>query len=136
MHVVKRICDSVSLLEGGRIVESGALTDVVNRLDGRLSQALLGIPPHADLHGVGTLVDVLSSGPRTLQPVVAHVSNRVGAEIAILAGSVEHLAGTTFSHLRLAVPEGTDPQRVIDELRALGADAQLTSDLGYGGDAA
>ncbi len=129
MHVVKRICDSVSLLEGGRIVESGALTDVVNRLDGRLSQALLGIPPHADLGGDATQVDVLSSGPKALQPVVAHVSNAVGAEIAILAGSVEHLAGTTFSHLRLSVPDGVDPQRVIDELRALGADAALTDSL-------
>lgn len=129
MHVVKRICDSVSLLEGGRILESGPLTDVVSRLDGRLSQALLGIPPQADLQGKGTLVDVLSSGPAALQPVVAHVSSAVGGEIAILAGSIEHLAGTTFSHLRLAVPQGVDPQKVLAELRALGADAQLTSTL-------
>ena len=129
MHVVKRICDSVSLLEAGRIVESGQLTEVVNRLDGRLSQALLGIPPHADLNGIGTQVDVLSSGPKALQPVVAQVSKAVGAEISILAGSVEHLAGTTFSHLRLSVPDGTDPHQVIAELRSLGADAQLTSDL-------
>ena len=129
MHVVKRICDSVSLLDGGRILESGPLTDVVRQLDGRLSQALLGIPPHVDLHGVGTLVDVLSSGPKALQPVVAHVSKAVGAEIAILAGSVEHLAGTTFSHLRLEVPDGVDPQSVINELKALGADAALTSSL-------
>ena len=129
MHVVKRICDSVSLLEAGRIVESGALTQVVNRLDGRLAQALLGIPPHADLSNAGTLIDVLSSGPKTLQPVVAHVSQALGAEIAIVAGSVEHLAGTTFSHLRLLAPAGLDPQRVIDELRLLGADAQLTDSL-------
>ncbi|MFT3888005.1 MAG: ATP-binding cassette domain-containing protein [Arachnia sp.] len=131
MHVVKRICDAVSLLDGGRIVESGKLTDVVNRLDGRLSQALLGIPPHAEVDPLhGTLVDVLSTGERAALPVVAHVSASVGAEIAILAGSVEHLAGTTFSHLRLSVPHGTDPQRVIDELRGLGADARLTSTLG------
>ena len=46
MHVVKRICDSVSLLDAGRIVESGPLTEVIRTLDGSLSQALLGIPPH------------------------------------------------------------------------------------------
>ena len=131
MHVVKRICDAVSLLDGGRIVESGNLTDVVNRLDGRLSQALLGIPPHAEVDpSHGTLVDVLSTGERAALPVVAHTSAAVGAEIAILAGSVEHLAGTTFSHLRLSVPQGTDPQRVIEELGKLGADARLTSSLG------
>ena len=53
-------------------------------------------------------------------------STVVGAELNILAGSVEHLAGTTFSHLRIAVPPGTDPQAVIAALRAQGADARLT----------
>lgn len=61
--------------------------------------------------------------------MVAHTSREVGAELNIVAGSIEHLSGTTFSHLRLAVPDGTDPQRVIDSLRVQGADARLTSTL-------
>lgn len=127
MHVVKRICDSVSLLDAGRIVESGPLVDVVNTLDGRLAEALLGIPAHNPVDEVGgTLVDVLSSGSKAATPVVAHTSRIVGSELNIVAGSVEHLAGTTFSHLRISVPDGTDPQRVIDELRRQGADAKLT----------
>lgn len=128
MHVVKKICDSVSLLEHGSIVESGPLTEVVSRLDGRLSQMLLGIPPHED-DVPGTLVDVLSRGAQANQPVVAHTSRLVGAELAIIAGSVEHLAGTTFSHLRIAVPEGTDARLVVDKLKEQGADAALTSEL-------
>ena len=131
MHVVKKICDSVSLLDAGRIVESGPLTEVVRRLDGRLSQALLGIPPHAHVEPAdATLVDVLARGERAAMPMIAHTSNAVGAELAILAGSVEQLAGTTFSHLRLAVPNGTDPRRVVEELKTLGADARLTSEIG------
>ncbi len=130
MHVVKSICDSVSLLEDGRIIESGPLTQAVRKLDGRLSQALLGIPPHADVaHTDGVLVDVLSSGEHATRPVVAHTSREVGAELNILAGSVEHLAGTTFSHLRIEVPAGTDPRAVIASLQAQGADARLTSEL-------
>lgn len=133
MHVVKKICDSVSLLDAGRIVESGPLTQVVRRLDGRLSQALLGIPQHAHVHpSDATLVDVLASGDRAATPMIAHTSRAVGAEVAILAGSVEQLAGTTFSHLRLAVPHGTDPHRVVAELQALGADARLTADVPTG----
>lgn len=130
MHVVKKICDSVSLLDGGRVLESGPLTEVVNRLDGRLSKALLGIPPHESIDDSrGTLVDVLSAGERANQPVVAMASRAIGAEIAIIAGSVEHLAGTTFSHLRLLVPPEADPHAAIAELRRLGADARLTSEL-------
>ncbi|HOC14462.1 MAG TPA: ATP-binding cassette domain-containing protein, partial [Propionicimonas sp.] len=37
MNVVKRICDSVSLLEDGRVVESGPLTEVVGTFGSRLS---------------------------------------------------------------------------------------------------
>ena len=128
MHVVKQICDSVSLLESGSIVESGMLTDVVASLDGRLSQMLLGIPRHGEYEG--TLVDVLSRGEQAAQPVIAHTSKLVGAEIAIVAGSVELLAGTTFSHLRINVPPGTDPKLVVAKFKEQGADAALTSELG------
>lgn len=127
MHVVKKICDSVSLLDHGQIVESGPLTDVVSTLDGRLSQMLLGIPPHGEVPG--TLVDVLCRGSQAAEPIVAHTSSIVGAELAIIAGSVEHLAGTTFSHLRIAVPRPADAGLVVQEFRRQGADARLTSQM-------
>ena len=127
MHVVKRICDSVSLLKAGRIVESGPLTDVIRTLDGSLSQTLLGIPPHdPSVENGGQLIDVLASGSTADRPVVALTSQHFGVTIPIVAGSVEHLAGITFSHLRLRVPEGTDPDAVMGYLRQLGADAKRT----------
>ena len=127
MHVVKRICDSVSLLEAGRIVESGPLTEVIRTLDGSLSQALLGIPPHdPSVENGGRLIDVLASGSTADRPVVALTSQHFGVTIPIVAGSVEHLAGITFSHLRLRVPDGTDPDAVVGYLRQLGADAKRT----------
>lgn len=127
MHVVKEACDAVSLLDRGRILESGSLTDVVATLDGRLSQQLLGIGKHEPTDG--TLIDVLSRGSDAVRPVIARTSAELGVELAIIAGSVEHLAGTTFSRLRLSVPAGADPQRVIASLKAQGADACLTSEL-------
>ena len=127
MHVVKRICDSVSLLEAGRIVESGPLTEVIRTLDGSLSQALLGIPPHdPSVENGGRLIDVLASGSTADRPVVALTSQHFGVTIPIVAGSVEHLAGITFSHLRLRVPDGTDSDAVVGYLRQLGADAKRT----------
>ena len=127
MHVVKRICDSVSLLDAGRIVESGPLTEVIRTLDGSLSQTLLGIPPHdPDVENGGRLIDVLASGSTADRPVVALTSQHFGVTIPIVAGSVEHLSGITFSHLRLRVPDGTDPDAVVGYLRQLGADAKRT----------
>ena len=67
-----------------------------------------------------------SIAPGSDDSILKNQPSVVGAELNILAGSVEHLAGTTFSHLRIAVPPGTDPQAVIAALRAQGADARLT----------
>ena len=127
MHVVKRICDSVSLLKAGRIVESGPLTEVIRTLDGSLSQTLLGIPPHdPSVENGGQLIDVLASGSTADRPVVALTSQHFGVTIPIVASNVEHLAGITFSHLRLRVPDGTGPDAVVGYLRQLGADAKRT----------
>lgn len=41
MAVVKRICDSAALLEQGKLVESGTLTQIMQRRDGKLRQMLL-----------------------------------------------------------------------------------------------
>lgn len=136
MHVVKRLCDSVSLLEKGRIVESGNLVDVVKTLDGRLSEALLGIPAHNPADEVGArLIDVLASGELASGPLVAHVSRGFDADLSIVAGSVEHLAGTTFSHLRLSVPPDVSAAAVVDAFKARGADAKLTDQHNLNGGA-
>ena len=41
MDVVRRVCDSVALLDAGRVVESGSLGDVVARPGSRLATGLL-----------------------------------------------------------------------------------------------
>lgn len=135
MNVVKRLCDSVSLLEAGKIVESGPLTEVIKRLDGRLSQALLGIPAHnpAD-EGRGTLVDVLANGKVATGPVVSQAARHFDTELGIVAGSVEHLAGTTFSHLRLSVPHGVDAHQVVSYFRSIDVDAKITDPSELAGD--
>ncbi|HAI05155.1 MAG TPA: ABC transporter, partial [Pantoea sp.] len=41
MTVVKRICEGAALLEQGRLVESGSLSQIMSREEGRLRQMLL-----------------------------------------------------------------------------------------------
>jgi len=44
MSVVRQVCDSVSLLEAGQIVESGRLEDIVLDVDSRLSREIVPFP--------------------------------------------------------------------------------------------
>ena len=119
MQVVKRICDSVTLLEDGLVVESGSLRDVLGRFGGKLSEALLRLPP-PDGTPSG-FVEVLDANPA--RSAVTEAERQFGVDLPVVAGVVEPLAGTTFRRQRIAVPEGLDADRLVDYLRDQGVSA-------------
>ncbi|MFB0835587.1 methionine ABC transporter ATP-binding protein [Arthrobacter halodurans] len=121
MHVVKRACDSVSLLEAGKIVEHGSLAEVVGRLGGRLSGALLPLPGEVpeDLPA-GTVLELLYSGEHAVEPVISGIARRFDTDVNVLAGSVESLGGEQFAHLRIHLPAGADTAAITDHLKASG----------------
>ena len=124
MTVVKRICDSVSLLEDGRVIESGPLTEAVGTFGSRLSESLLALPPHDPAEpGAGSLVEVLYRTLPGAPPRLTAAERHFGVDLPVVAGTIEHLAGTTFHRARVLVPAGTDAEEVIGFLRSSGADA-------------
>ncbi len=124
MHVAKRICDSVSLLEQGRVLESGTLVGTVGRFGSRLSDALLALPPHGpDEAAGGTLIEVLYTTSPDSAPKLTAAERHFGVDLPVVSGTIEHLAGTTFHRARVRVPSGTDADQVIGFLTDAGASA-------------
>ncbi|WP_062520068.1 methionine ABC transporter ATP-binding protein [Demequina silvatica] len=120
MSVVTRICDSVSLLDSGRIVESGAIADVVADFGSRLSEALLALPGDA----AGGDVDVLDAVDDARVPALDQAAAALGAAPRIVSGTVEAFGGVTFHRLRLAAPPGVAPDALVRALTDAGARAQ------------
>ncbi len=130
MHVVKRICDSVSLLEAGLVVESGPLADAVGRLGSRLGEMLLQLPTCADVPAsLGVPLEVLDTTNSGDAAALTHAERHFGVDLPVLAGTVEHLGGTTFSRVRVLVPPELDATTVADVLRGHGAQASPFIDL-------
>ncbi len=126
MSVVRRICDSVSLLEAGRIVQSGPIEDVVSDVDSRLSRELVPPPDvpaavrtaggahgHGSAHGSGpdgpdgaadAVIDVaLTAHPG--EPAAAQVLALVAEQGADVAGGVFETLGTAqVGRLALTIP--------------------------------
>ena len=113
MSVVRRICDSVSLLEAGRIVQSGPIEDVVSDVGSRLSRELVPPPdvPGAVRAGgaesagaVNVVIDVaLTAHPG--EPAAAQVLALVAEQGADVAGGVFETLGTAqVGRLALTIP--------------------------------
>ncbi|MDT0166249.1 methionine ABC transporter ATP-binding protein [Actinotalea sp. AC32] len=117
MAVVREICDSVTLLEHGRVVQDGSLADVVTDHGSRLARELIPVPdlplgPSRALVEATYATDEVSTHD-ALAAVAA-----LGRDVEVVAGTIETLAGLRVGRLQLEVPAG----RVDDVVARLVAD--------------
>ncbi len=117
MAVVREICDAVTLLEHGRVVETGTLRDIMGKPHSRLARELVPVPTLDDAHvpdGVVVLDALFTSTPGvpTGARVLATVS-RFNADVA--AGTFETLSTLQVGRLALTV----DRDRVDELMTAL-----------------
>ena len=115
MEVVKRICTSAALMGHGRIVEQGALQDLLRTPGSRISHELfpLGeLPP-----GRGTtIVDLTFTSLSSDRPVIAQLVREHGIDIGILGAAIETIGGEQTGRTRLELPAGSDVRAVAAEL--------------------
>src|SRR5690606_469205 len=73
MAVVREVCDSVTLLEHGRVAQTGEIADVASAHGSRLARSLVPLPPGAPAAGHATLEIAFGSelGTATVLAAVA-----------------------------------------------------------------
>ena len=106
MSVIRQICDSVSLLEAGRVIESGPIENVVAHVDSRLSRELVPPPdvPDAVRAADDTVIDVALTA-RPGEPAAAQVLALAADQGADVAGGVFETLGTAqVGRLALTIP--------------------------------
>ena len=119
MAVVREICDSVTLLEGGAITQTGTLADILTQPSSRLARDLVPQPKvdegaQVDL-ATNALIDIaFTSHPG--EPTGSRVMNMAASFGAdVIAGSFETVGSTQVARLALAVPR----ERLAEAQRAL-----------------
>ena len=124
MAVVKAVCDSAVLLERGRVVDSGRLSEVLTREHSPLSDALLPAPladAGAGHDGVLLRVTVTDRTPETV--VLQTLIGQLGLAVEVAGGSVESVAGGRYGRLLLRATG--DLSRLDGALRGLRDDGVL-----------
>ncbi|MGR6964486.1 methionine ABC transporter ATP-binding protein [Geodermatophilus sp. URMC 61] len=124
MAVVKAVCDSAVLLERGRVVDSGRLSEVLTREHSPLSDALLPAPladAGAGHDGVLLRVTVTDRTPEAV--VLQTLVGQLGLAVEVAGGSVETVAGGRYGRLLLRATG--DLSRLDRALRGLRDDGVL-----------
>ncbi|ATA18723.1 D-methionine transport system ATP-binding protein [Gibbsiella quercinecans] len=110
MHVVRKICHRVAVMENGRIVEEGPVIDVFTRPQQPITQQFVkqvsqyqeteeSFNPQLTEHLQGTIFKLTFVGMQTHQAVISDVIQRYGLSINILHGKISHTLNGTFGEL-------------------------------------
>ncbi|MFH8982620.1 methionine ABC transporter ATP-binding protein [Streptomyces varsoviensis] len=103
MDVVKTICDSAALMKGGRVVESGTVSELLATPGSELAAELFpvgGEPSGPDR----TVVDVTFHGEAATQPVISQLSRTYNIDISILGAAMDTVAGKQVGRMRIELP--------------------------------
>ncbi|MEU8791652.1 ATP-binding cassette domain-containing protein [Streptomyces sp. NPDC048643] len=105
MDVVKSICDSAALMERGRVVESGTVSELLATPGSELASALF--PVSGDVSGDDrTVIDVTFVGEAATRPVISQLSRTYNIDISILGAAMDTVAGRQVGRMRIELPGG------------------------------
>lgn len=121
MQVIKDIADRVAVIEGGRIIEEGAVYDVFARPQTATSRSFVasvtgsGVPdnlaealaPHP-VEGGRAVLRIVLTGEHATSPIISRLSRSAGIDVQILSGQVDRIGGAPFGNFLLAVPARVD----------------------------
>jgi D-methionine transport system ATP-binding protein len=120
MDVVKTICDSAALIDGGRLVEQGKVVSLISTAGSRLAAELfpLGpVPPHEG----NTVIDITFSGGFADSPVISRLARTYELDVSILGASIETIGGNQAGRTRLELPGPPSRHAApIEDLRGQG----------------
>lgn len=127
MHVVRKICHRVAVMENGRIVEEGPVIDVFTQPQQPITRQFVkqvsryqeteeSFNPLLAQHLPGAIFKLTFVGMQTHQAVISDVIQRYRVTINILHGKISHTLNGSFGELYIHA-EGNDLQ--IDNMLKL-----------------
>ncbi len=130
MHVVRKICHRVAVMEAGRIVEEGEVLSVFTHPQQPITRQFVkqtseyssaDTPFNADLvdAAAGAVLKLTFVGQSTRQPIVGELTLKYALPFNILHGKMTQTANGTFGELWLQVPaSGTQLESILADLHA------------------
>ncbi|MFE7899033.1 methionine ABC transporter ATP-binding protein [Streptomyces sp. NPDC057424] len=103
MDVVKSVCDSAALMENGRIVESGTVSELLATPGSELAAVLFPLDGEASGED-RTVVDVTFQGESATQPVISQLARTYNIDISILGAAIDTVGGLQVGRMRIELP--------------------------------
>lgn len=125
MDVVRRVCDRVAVMDAGRVVELGPVSEVFLHPQHPTTREFVFESEHIDHRelqqdwhrAAGRILRLTFQGEATYRPLLGSVARKSGVDFSILSGRIDHIKDTPYGQLTLSLVGG-DLEAAMRELAA------------------
>ncbi len=114
MDVISRICDRVAIIDGGKIAESGDVSEIFMAPKTKIGRDLiLGDALREVKFGGGKLYRITFDGRKSHEPLIANIVLQTKAPINIMYAHTKDVGGLAYGEMVIQTPEDEGQQREI-----------------------
>jgi len=114
MDVVRRVCDRVAVMDAGRVVEMGPVSDVFLHPQHPTTRDFVFESDSVDRTELqqnlkkakGRILRLTFKGESTYDPLLGSVARKSGVDFSIISGRIDHIKETPYGQLTLALVGG------------------------------
>ncbi|KXU39309.1 methionine ABC transporter ATP-binding protein [Ventosimonas gracilis] len=111
MDVIRRVCDRVAVMDGGRVVEQGEVVQVFLHPQHPTTQRFVRENEHLDEDSLqndfaqveGRILRLTFQGDSTYAPVLSQLAQETGVQYSILAGRIDRIQNRPCGQLTVAL---------------------------------
>lgn len=121
MAVIRQICNRVTIIDGGNIVEEGTVDDVFTHTRSAAGKRLFGVVGEHEDQPIASAVRIVFDGDQTREPALSNFIIKSGMPVNILSADVKQLNGKRYGQMLLEMPESyADRDKLVNGLRQMG----------------
>ena len=122
MAVIRQICNRVTIIDGGRIVEEGDVDEVFTHTRSAAGRRLFGIvsdqPREQEF---SEAIRIVFDGESVNEPILSSFILKTGLAVNILAADVKQFSGKRYGQMMLEMPASyEDRAKLMNALRDMG----------------
>ncbi len=121
MAVIRQICNRVTIIDNGKIVEEGTVDEVFTHTKSAAGRRLFGVirPEAADQ--IDNAIRIVFNGEERNEPLLSQFVLKSGIAVNIITADMNQLGGKRYGQMILQSPASLEERaRLIDGLREMG----------------
>ena len=121
MAVIRQICDRVTIIDNGKIVEEGSVDEVFTHTKSAAGRRLFGVIKEESGDVVDGAIRIVFDGKERMEPLLSQFIIKTGIPVNIISADMHRIGGKSYGQMVLEMPrEAQRRDELISGLREMG----------------